>query len=393
MSVFTRMNRKLLLTIIPLLLAAALASINAQNAAAQSGSKPEEDRGLCLPAAYLPADPDCLLAGPAKRLTDLAAQGITFPETPLPIAHPAYDLLQIPFTYARLTNDPVPVYATLDTAEQGNQSGVIDQSLIKYVSLSDKAVTDQGTFYQIATGEWINAETASKVSIPYFQGYLIKGNLPVSFAIVLTKATSRTAPGYSSPETGKTYERTAVLHVYDSQVVDDMEWDRIGPDEWIEHRFVGRIIPAKSAPEGVTGGRWIEVNLYEQTLIVYEDSRPIFATLITSGSKPFYTQPGLFKIYKKLENDVMRGAFEADKSDFYYLENVPYIMYYDQARALHGAYWNPTFGYPGSHGCVNLAVGDAHWLYDWAQVGEQVYVWDPSGKTPTDSSLYGAGGF
>ena len=77
--------------------------------------------------------------------------------------------------------------------------------------------------------------------------------------------------------------------------------------------------------------------------------------------------------------------------DFYYLEDVPWTMYYDEARALHGAYWHNFFGYPQSHGCVNLSDGDAHWLYNWASVGDFVYVFDPSGKTPTDSSLFGTG--
>jgi len=42
---------------------------------------------------------------------------------------------------------------------------------------------------------------------------------------------------------------------------------------------------------------------------------------------------------------------------------------------------------------VNLSVADSHWLYDWANEGDYVYVWDPSGKTPTDPALYGSGGF
>ena len=33
-----------------------------------------------------------------------------------------------------------------------------------------------------------------------------------------------------------------------------------------------------------------------------------------------------------------------------------------------------------SHGCVNLSIGDSHWLYDWANVGDSVYVYDPSGR-------------
>ena len=88
----------------------------------------------------------------------------------------------------------------------------------------------------------------------------------------------------------------------------------------------------------------------------------------------------------------MRGAFEADRSDAYYLEDVPWTMYYDKARALHGAYWHNGFGTPRSHGCVNMSVGDARWLYDWASEGDWVYVWDPSGETPTDPELFGDGG-
>jgi lipoprotein-anchoring transpeptidase ErfK/SrfK len=88
----------------------------------------------------------------------------------------------------------------------------------------------------------------------------------------------------------------------------------------------------------------------------------------------------------------MTGAFETGKVDYYFLQDVPWTMYYDQKRALHGAYWRAMFGFPQSHGCVNISVGDSHWLYDWANVGDWVYVWDPSKKTPTDPALYGSGG-
>jgi len=77
----------------------------------------------------------------------------------------------------------------------------------------------------------------------------------------------------------------------------------------------------------------------------------------------------------------------------YYLEDVPWTMYYDDARgALHGAYWRANLGFPQSHGCVNCSVGDSHWIYDWAQEGDWVYVWDPSGKTPVDPNDYTQGG-
>jgi lipoprotein-anchoring transpeptidase ErfK/SrfK len=125
---------------------------------------------------------------------------------------------------------------------------------------------------------------------------------------------------------------------------------------------------------------------------VYDHGQLVYATIISTGRSPFYTRPGLFKIYKKKPVETMTGSFEANRSDYYYLENVPWTMYFDEARALHGAYWHTMFGYEMSHGCVNLSIGDSRWLFDWAQEGDSVYVWDPSGKTPTDPKFYGKGG-
>jgi len=171
----------------------------------------------------------------------------------------------------------------------------------------------------------------------------------------------------------------------------------IAPDEWIPEKYeyqrrIGRVIPNTTPPEGVENGRWIEVNLEQQTIAVYQNHELIFVTLIASGLEPFWTRPGLFQIYEKHETTPMRGSFEADRSDAYYLEDVPWTMYFDNARAIHGAYWHNKFGAVLSHGCVNLSVGDSHWVFDWAEAGDWVYVWDPSGKTPTDPAAYGDGG-
>ena len=350
------------------------------------------DQALCLPGGSESTSGDCLLAGPSRRLSELSSMGITFPANPLPLVHPPYELFKVPFSYALLDNTEVPLYATLEDAINNHPSGSLAKSKLKYISYVKLEVTDQGKFYQDASGQWMSADFVRRVAIPYYQGYLLKADLSGSFGWVLQETRSRSAPGYAAPETKHSYFRLDMVHVYDTRVVDNMEWEMVGPDEWIEHRFVGKVTTNSTPPEGVTNGRWIEVNLFEQTLMVYDNQKLIFATLVATGSKPFYTRPGTFKIYKKLVNDEMYGAFEADRSDYYYLEDVPYIMYYDEARALHGAYWNTMLGYPASHGCVNLSVADAHWLFDWANEGDTVYVWDPSGKTPTDPSYYGPGG-
>jgi lipoprotein-anchoring transpeptidase ErfK/SrfK len=112
--------------------------------------------------------------------------------------------------------------------------------------------------------------------------------------------------------------------------------------------------------------------------------------MTSTGIDHFWTRPGLFQIKTKLETETMSNSVQ---DDFYYLEDVPWTMYFDEGRALHGAYWHNKFGYRLSHGCVNLSPGDSHWIYNWAHEGDYVYVYDPSGQTPTDPSLFSAGGY
>ena len=225
---------------------------------------------------------------------------------------------------------------------------------------------------------------------PPFQGLLFSSTPRNAFGWILGEVQSHITPGVNSPQTGVTRNRFNVVQIYATQKADGLTWDLVGPGEWIDARQIARVDPNPVPPSGVTGNRWISVNLFEQTLSVYDHDRLVFATLASTGVDHFWTRPGLFHIERKLETETMSNSV---KDDFYYLEDVPWTMYFDEGRALHGAYWHNRFGYPQSHGCVNLSVGDSHWLYNWASEGDFVYVYDPSGQTPTDPALFGSGGY
>jgi hypothetical protein len=235
-------------------------------------------------------------------------------------------------------------------------------------------------------GSWIAGKGARVSEISSYQGLEFTATPKRPFGWAFEYIPVKQAPGYNTPETGIFINPfTEMLQVYQTQIVDGVDWNLIGPNQWVEARKVAIITPNVNPPEGVTTGRWIDVDLAEQTLAVYDNYALVFATVIASGLEPFWTRPGTFQIYLKKETENMRNN---DPTDFYYLDNVPWTMYFDKARALHGAYWRTRFGYPQSHGCVNLSVGDAHWLYNWASEGDWVYVHDPSGLTPTDPALY-----
>jgi lipoprotein-anchoring transpeptidase ErfK/SrfK len=122
--------------------------------------------------------------------------------------------------------------------------------------------------------------------------------------------------------------------------------------------------PDDPAPQD---GRWIDVDLSEQALTAYEGSIPVRSTLVSTGLPNTPTPVGQFSIWIKLRYDDMAGPG-------YYIEDVPYVMYFHQGYGLHGVTWHGNFGHPMSHGCVNLPTAEAAWLFDWAEVGTVVVI-------------------
>jgi hypothetical protein len=333
-------------------------------------SEPAYDPGaLCLPAAYLSEPGDCAVAGPAGYLTRLAEQGFTFPVAPLQAQRPDFGLTAVNTRYGQVVTPNAPVFASLEDAVDGDRHAAplrID-SPFAYISYVEEAMVEGRRFYKLEEGQWMTANDVSRLSaVPLFQGLEFQSTPQRAFGWALTLLSpglleTRRTPGYKSQDfTGHVLNNHDLVWVYATQVVDGEEWYLVGPDEWVHHNAIARVLSNTTPPEGVSGARWIEVNLFEQTLAVYEDGELVFATLIASGLEPFWTRPGLFQITEKLPTTPMRGAFEVDRSDAYYLEDVPWTMYFDQARALHGAYWRAHLGFPQSHGCVNLSVGDSH---------------------------------
>jgi len=366
---------------------------------AQDGSEPGvpimdesyEGKPICPPGVYLTDPVDCLPVGPSQTLTRWAEKGLTLPLKPLPAKHPDKSLVELDQNYAKLNLAPgaqASYYPNLESAAAGwGALNVLPPGESLYVAYESVTNYEGKTYVANERGEWVRA---SPTDYSTYQGLLLDRVPDNRFGWIVDLVNPRREPSYGAPIVNEQLIRETVVQVYDQVEAEGTTWYMIGLGKWVERRAIRVVNPAASVPDGVDNGRWIEVNLYEQTLTVYENNRLIFATLIGSGYDPYYTQPGLFQIEEKLELETMTGAFATGKTDFYMLENVPWTMYYDGPRALHGAYWRALFGYELSHGCVNLSVGDAHWLFDWAVEGDWVYVWDPSGKTPTDPAFYQA---
>ena len=139
---------------------------------------------------------------------------------------------------------------------------------------------------------------------------------------------------------------------------------------YISDHDSSRMDPPKKLPGWATAGeKWIDININKQTLVAYEGTKAVFATLVSTGEAGLgdpktskSTTRGIFRIHTKhisatMDSNVVGEEFE--------LRDIPYVQYFQDGYALHAAYWHDGFGQPRSHGCINLSPEDARRLFQW----------------------------
>lgn len=126
----------------------------------------------------------------------------------------------------------------------------------------------------------------------------------------------------------------------------------------------------------------IYVDLTGQKVYALEGKKLFMQATISSG-KWGRTPTGDFTVWTKVRSTRMSGGSGAD---YYNLPNVPHVMFFSNNEvsssagySFHGAYWHNNFGYPMSHGCINMKFTDAEKLYNWANNKIKVTIY---GETP-----------
>jgi hypothetical protein len=139
------------------------------------------------------------------------------------------------------------------------------------------------------------------------------------------------------------------------------------------------------------GPKRIDVSIAEQRLRAYEGDVLVLDTFVSTGLDPNGTETGRFRVRYKVRSEDMRGATDPEGNVVwvvgdggeappgsipYGVADVPNVMYVNlDAEALHGAYWHNNFGQRMSHGCINLPLAVAEYLYGWAPLGTPVNVY------------------
>jgi hypothetical protein len=218
-----------------------------------------------------------------------------------------------------------------------------------YVTVDDKVVPVQGTTSLKKFSEW--------------QGVPLNVTTHFPFGWV----TPNKAPVFDAPN-GKKLEdlpqRTRV-DVLEEQTVGRTRWLRIGEARFMKASQLNEVRKLERPADTGTHQQWIDIDLGEQVVVAYRGTEPVYATLTSSGRGPNHTPRGNYPVWGKATAITMKSQAYDDSP--YYVNRVPWVLFFQAHNALHAAYWHDRFGSVKSHGCANLSPRDAQHLFEWLE--------------------------
>jgi hypothetical protein len=112
-------------------------------------------------------------------------------------------------------------------------------------------------------------------------------------------------------------------------------------------------------PKYPGSGKHAEVSLAKQVLVLAEGDKAARIYHISSGASATPSDRGHYRFYRR--------------SPGYNALRMYYATYYNRGEAIHGYSSVPT--YPASHGCIRTPISDAVSIYNWVQLGMDIYVY------------------
>jgi lipoprotein-anchoring transpeptidase ErfK/SrfK len=245
---------------------------------------------------------------------------------------------------------------------------------------------------------WHGVAIASEAELPFAWVRMPKG-VPV-YAM----------KGHTPDATTRRTARRELIHFSGNVMhAEDGLYRETNDGRWLKASDLGYVsMPTEWPPIAATGEKWIDVSIDNQTLVLWEGKKPLYATLVSTGQDGMLdwkttksTIRGTFRIRSKhvtttMDSDgksaeggdegsgpapaasqetLVKDKKEKSSGDggdapgapagAFELRDVPWVEYFEGSYALHAAYWHDVFGTPRSHGCINMSPIDAHRVFMW----------------------------
>lgn len=273
----------------------------------------------------------------------------------------------LPFRYYFVGPDGSQAYRRLEAADVGDPDMYLEPGFS--VAVIAERMIDGVTYGRTNNGYWVPMRDLGPAHPIGFRGEEVPpGVKEIPFAWV----NAERAPVFSrraGPMAAATKARFELVPFLGEETSFRGKATKIGDDQWMASSDLRHPVISDPPPEVdvAAGERWIDVDIATQTLVAYEGSRPVYATLVSTGKgRPGTvnaTPKGTHRIWIKLLATTMDNLEDENASRYYRMEGVPYVQFFSRGYALHGAYWHRSFGRVRSHGCVNLAPLDAQRLF------------------------------
>lgn len=264
----------------------------------------------------------------------------------------------LPFRYAFVRDDAARAYAHPSDYFADDYADVLGEGFGLVVT--GRTVYEGVRFLQTLRGHWVPSESLRPASGSTFEGVEIAEGAPLDVAWVLRAD----VPVHDRPR-GRVVRRAGKREVVRVAAVLRGGLVRLADGTHVADRDLARTTIAPPPSGLAPGERWIDVDVAEQVLVVWEGDRPVFATLVSTGRPgPDHQTPlGVFRIWVKLATSDMDDLEDETVSSNYAIQSVPWVQYFEGSAGLHAAFWHDHFGHRRSHGCINLSPRDARRLF------------------------------
>jgi hypothetical protein len=265
---------------------------------------------------------------------------------------------------AEATPPPAPAAAEVKAGALRKGSGV---------ALTGSLEAEGGRRFGVtADGRLVPADRLKPVLGSTFHGIdLDKVGLPVAFIHRLNVHAYSIERGKPLKHEDEIERRTAVPMSGKFRTVEGMRYEETRDGDWLRSQDLVVIVKRHKFPEFVKAGqKWLDVSIANQTLTAYEGTKPLFATLITSGRDQLKdpqtsasTARGTFKVLSK---HVTRARDSREVSGSFDIAEAPWVMEFEPGFALTGMYWGDGVGEAQGFHDIGLSPIDAHRLWTWA---------------------------